>query len=70
MLGIAGVSGCGKTTAVHLLTRMFDPDSGSVRIDGEDPRGRPRGRGRSVRSAVAVVPQQPTLFNDTVAYNI
>eukprot|EP01062_Namystynia_karyoxenos_P014383 TRINITY_DN15181_c0_g1_i1.p1 TRINITY_DN15181_c0_g1~~TRINITY_DN15181_c0_g1_i1.p1 ORF type:complete len:895 (+),score=215.20 TRINITY_DN15181_c0_g1_i1:60-2687(+) len=67
LVGIAGPSGCGKTTLGRLLTRMFDPDQGSVRIDGEDLRDVTQ---KSLRRAIAVVPQETRLFNDTIAYNI
>eukprot|EP01065_Artemidia_motanka_P021696 TRINITY_DN25933_c0_g1_i1.p1 TRINITY_DN25933_c0_g1~~TRINITY_DN25933_c0_g1_i1.p1 ORF type:complete len:860 (+),score=174.90 TRINITY_DN25933_c0_g1_i1:52-2631(+) len=67
VLGVVGPSGCGKTSIARLLTRMFDPESGSVRIDGSDLREVTQS---SVRKAVAVVPQTPLLFNDTIAYNI
>ena len=37
-LGIIGPTGCGKTTIVNLLLRLYDPDAGEIRIDGQDIR--------------------------------
>jgi ABC-type transport system involved in Fe-S cluster assembly fused permease/ATPase subunit len=66
-LGIVGASGAGKSTLVRLLTRLMDPDSGRILIDDV-----PVGDSgiASVRAAIAVVPQDTVLFNDTIAYNI
>jgi len=64
---MVGPSGAGKTTLVRLLTRLIEPQSGYVRIDGIDLR---RVRQASVHHEVAVVPQDVTLFNDTLLANI
>jgi ATP-binding cassette, subfamily B, heavy metal transporter len=64
---IVGPSGAGKTTLVRLLTRLIDPQSGHVMVDGIDLR---RVRQASVHHEVAVVPQDVTLFNDTLSANI
>ena len=40
-LGIIGATGCGKSTLIHLLIRFYDPDSGVIRINGDDIRGIP-----------------------------
>jgi ATP-binding cassette subfamily C protein CydD len=66
-LAIVGRSGAGKTTAVGLLLRFFDVDSGHVRIGGIDVRDMPLGL---LRSRVAVVSQDTYLFHGTVAENI
>jgi ATP-binding cassette, subfamily B, multidrug efflux pump len=66
-LAIVGRTGSGKSTMVKLLARLIEPTSGQVRLDGRDIREIPVG---SLRRTVGVVPQEPTLFSDTVARNI
>ena len=66
-LGVVGESGSGKSTLLRLILRMYDPESGSVLLDGVDAR---QLRLASLRAAVAVVPQDTVLFNDTLARNI
>ena len=66
-LGIVGQSGAGKSTIVGLILRLFDPDSGAVKIDGRDIRGLKRA---SYVDKVGVVLQEPWLFNTTVRENI
>lgn len=66
-VAIVGPSGAGKTTAVRLALRLLDPKSGAVRIDGRDLREITQG---SIRTAVALVPQEVALFNDTLRMNI
>jgi ATP-binding cassette subfamily B protein len=51
----------------RLLFRFYDPDEGRVLLDGRDLRGLTQ---ESVRAAMAVVPQDAVLFNDTIGYNI
>ena len=66
-LAIVGPSGAGKSTIVRLLMRLLEPDGGQILLD-ETPVARlplPQ-----LRSAIAVVPQDTALFNDTIAYNI
>jgi subfamily B ATP-binding cassette protein MsbA len=66
-IAFVGKSGAGKSTIVSLLARLYDPDHGEIRGDG-----------RSIaeydleewRSRIAVVRQQPFIFNDTLANNI
>ena len=65
--GIVGTSGAGKTTLVRLALRLIDPQSGAVTLDGMDLRAI---RQASLRQAVALVPQDVALFNDTVRVNI
>jgi ATP-binding cassette subfamily B protein len=65
--GIVGTSGAGKTTLVRLALRLIDPQAGAVTLDGLDLRG---GRQASLRQAVALVPQDVGLFNDTLRVNI
>ena len=64
---LVGTSGSGKSTILRLLYRFYDPESGSVKIDGHDVRGITLD---SLRHAIGVVPQDLVLFNDTVEYNI
>ncbi|MBL4883700.1 MAG: ABC transporter ATP-binding protein, partial [Planctomycetaceae bacterium] len=64
---IVGENGSGKTTLVNLLPRYFDPDRGSIFIDGVDIQEVPLA---SLRSQLGVVTQDTFLFNDTVYENI
>ena len=66
-LGITGPTGSGKTLLSQLVVRLLDPTSGRVLIDGHDVRSIPL---RTLRDSVAVVPQEPFLFSDTIASNI
>ena len=66
-VALVGPSGAGKTTLTALLLRLYDPDGGSIAIDGADLRGV---TGESLRAAVGVVPQDPHLFHDTVGANL
>jgi ATP-binding cassette subfamily B protein len=64
---LVGPSGSGKTTIVRLALRLLDPKAGRVLIDGMDLR---EVRQESLRHAVALVPQDVALFNDTLYANI
>jgi subfamily B ATP-binding cassette protein MsbA len=66
-IALVGKNGCGKTTLVGLLPRFYDPDYGSVLIDGIDLR---HAQLRSVRRQVGLVTQDTILFDDTVYANI
>jgi ATP-binding cassette subfamily B protein len=66
-VAIVGPSGAGKTTLVRLALRMIDPQSGRVTLDGHDLRDL---RQASLRRAVALVPQDVALFNDTLLGNL
>jgi ATP-binding cassette, subfamily B, bacterial len=66
-VAIVGPSGAGKTTVFNLLLRFYDPESGTIRIDGVDIRDL---RFADLRSALAIVPQEPVLFTASVAENI
>jgi ATP-binding cassette subfamily B protein len=66
-LAIVGRTGSGKSTMIKLLTRLLEPTSGRVTLDGRDLRGLPLG---ALRKTVGMVPQEPTLFSDTMARNI
>lgn len=58
---------CHICCCCRLLLRFYDPQSGSVCIDGQDIRYCTQ---YSVRGAIGVVPQDCVLFNDTILYNI
>ena len=64
---LVGPSGSGKTTIVRLALRLLDPQQGRVLIDGMDLR---QVKQEALRTAVALVPQDVALFNDTLYANI
>ncbi len=64
---LVGPSGAGKSTFANLIPRFFDPTEGSVKIDGIDTRDM---RLKELRSNIAVVSQDPVLFDDTIFNNI
>lgn len=66
-LAIVGRSGSGKSTLVALLPRFYDPDAGSVRLDGVDLREYAL---ENLRDQVAVVSQDVVLFNGSIRENI
>lgn len=66
-LAIVGRSGSGKSTLVSLLPRFYDPDQGSVRLDGCDIREYALS---DLRAQISLVSQDVVLFNDTIANNI
>ncbi|RIL07956.1 MAG: ABC transporter [Proteobacteria bacterium] len=66
-VGIVGPSGAGKSTLVHLLQRLYDVQSGEILLDGQPIH---RLQQDSLREALAVVPQEVTLFHRSVLDNI
>lgn len=66
-VAFVGPNGCGKTTLLSLIPRLFDPDEGRVLIDGIDLA---RVRVRSLRRQIGVVTQEVVLFKGTIAQNI
>ncbi len=64
---LVGRSGGGKTTFINLLLRSYDPQSGSILVDGVDIKTVTQ---VSLRNQIAVVPQEVDLFSRTVAQNI
>ncbi|MEX3637421.1 ATP-binding cassette domain-containing protein [Paraburkholderia sp. BR14320] len=66
-LAVVGGSGSGKSTLVKLLFRLYRPERGMIRIDGQDISQVTQ---RSLREAIGIVPQDTVLFNETIAYNI
>ncbi|WP_026118174.1 ABC transporter ATP-binding protein [Nocardiopsis salina] len=67
MVALVGPSGAGKTTLTHLVSRLYDPTEGTVRVGGVDLR---EATGDSLRDSVGVVTQDPQLFHDTVGANL
>ena len=66
-LAIVGRTGSGKSTMVRLLARMIEPTYGRILLNGRDIRDLPLGE---LRHVIGMVPQEPTLFSDTIARNI
>lgn len=66
-IAVVGASGAGKSTLVDLIPRFYDPDSGSVSIDGTDIRDISL---HDLRELIGNVNQDPILFNDTIFNNI
>lgn len=66
-VAFVGTSGCGKSTLIRLLYRFYDVQAGRITLDGRDIRDISLA---SLRRAIAVVPQDTVLFNDTIFRNI
>ena len=66
-VAIVGPSGAGKSTIARLLFRFYDPQQGSVSVDGQDVSAVTQA---SLREHIGIVPQDTALFNDTIGYNI
>jgi ATP-binding cassette subfamily B protein len=66
-VALVGVSGAGKTTVTSLIARLYDPQEGSVLIDGENVKDFTL---KSLRDSITFVPQDPLLFRASVAENI
>lgn len=66
-LGVVGPSGSGKSTIIRLLMRLLEPDSGQILLDDVPISALDLSH---LRGAIAVVPQDTVLFNDTLSYNI
>lgn len=67
VIAIVGMSGGGKTSLVNLIPRFYDVSRGAILIDGIDIR---QASIRSLREQIAIVTQEPILFNDTIRNNI
>lgn len=66
-LALVGPSGGGKSTILRLLFRFYDPTVGRILIDGQDIRTVTQ---TSLRRRIGIVPQDTSLFNETIGYNI
>jgi ATP-binding cassette subfamily B protein len=66
-VALVGPSGAGKSTVFALLARFYDPQAGTIRIDGIDIR---RFDPRELRALIAVVPQEPVIFAASVRDNL
>ena len=66
-VAVVGPSGAGKSTIARLLFRFYDVTNGAVRIDGQDVRNCTQ---ESLHQAIAVVPQDTVLFNESIYFNI
>ena len=66
-IALVGATGAGKSTALALLYRVYDPQSGTIRIDGRDIRGV---KLTSLRRNIGVIFQEPLLFNRSIAENL
>ncbi|RZA09119.1 MAG: ABC transporter ATP-binding protein, partial [Proteobacteria bacterium] len=67
VVALVGASGAGKSTLLSLIPRFYDPENGSVLIDGHDIRGLQL---ESLRSQISLVTQEVFLFHDTIQANI
>jgi ATP-binding cassette subfamily B protein len=66
-VAVVGPSGAGKSTISRLLYRFYEPQGGSITIDGQKLGDVTQ---ESLRGAIGMVPQDTVLFNDSIAYNI
>jgi len=64
---LVGASGAGKSTLMALILRFYDPDTGTIQLDGRDIRDITQA---SLREQIGVVTQETFLFHDTIANNI
>ncbi|PIA37890.1 hypothetical protein AQUCO_02900023v1, partial [Aquilegia coerulea] len=67
MVALVGESGCGKSTAISLLQRFYEPNFGQIKLDGTDIK---KFQLRWLRQQMGLVSQEPLLFNDTIRANI
>ncbi|XP_002061354.3 multidrug resistance protein homolog 49 [Drosophila willistoni] len=66
-VAFVGASGCGKSTLIQLMQRFYDPEAGSVKLDGRDLRSL---NVAWLRSQIGIVGQEPVLFATTIGENI
>lgn len=66
-VALVGHSGCGKTTLIKLLYRLYDTEKGQILIDGKNIREFEQ---ESLRGELSIVPQEAVLFDDTIYNNI
>lgn len=67
VIALVGPSGAGKSTIFNLIPRFYDPDSGSISIDGHDVRNVTQS---SLRQHIGIVPQETLLFGGSIRENI
>jgi ATP-binding cassette subfamily B protein len=67
LVALVGPSGAGKTTLTYLIPRLYDPSSGTIRIDGHDLRDLTL---ESLAAQIGMVTQETTLFHDTIRTNL
>ena len=67
ILALVGPSGAGKSTLFNLIPRFYDPDEGTIAVDGLDLRDVTK---QSLREQIGIVPQETLLFGDTIRENI
>src|SRR5438309_2221327 len=67
VVAVVGSSGAGKSTIAALLSRLYDPTRGTVRLDGRDLRDLDP---QWLRRQIGVVAQEPMLFSSSIADNI
>ena len=66
-VGLVGYSGSGKSTLLNLVLRLFEPQSGSILVDGQDIQQVAQ---ESLRASIAMIPQEPMLFHRSLMENI
>ncbi len=66
-IALVGHSGCGKTTLIKLINRLYDVESGQILIDNQDIKNFKQ---ESIRGETGIVPQEAILFDDTLYNNI
>ena len=66
-VALVGPSGAGKTTLLNLIPRFYDPQEGSISLDGTDIR---KFKIKSLREQISIVPQEVHLFGTSVKENI
>jgi ATP-binding cassette subfamily B protein len=67
VVAVVGPTGAGKSTLINLIPRFYDPDEGRILLDGRDLRDVKQ---RSLREYISLVPQEPVLFDASIADNI
>jgi ABC-type multidrug transport system fused ATPase/permease subunit len=67
LLGVVGATGSGKTTMIELLVRAHDPERGRILLEGVDIRAM---RIEELQEAIGVVPQETSLFSETLRDNV